>query len=717
MPRLTGNYFNFIGGLNTESSVLNADPTSVTSMNNCRINRDGSIQTREGLNSIDTLSIIPVVTSSHHFEGLEWRYNDNYVQVISSKNNLVLLEGKYPNTLLNQSITFTSLDRAPEFTINKNLIYFPAPADTSQIANVDFDDIKGTINTDVILYRDNDQTFTVTATANNKASEDSVFSPTLSGWVTLTTNTGTDVKTINCKILSHTTSAGITTYTFDTTDLVIGDVYDVAYSEIYTQTDDISSLVYAQNRLFIVTDVGDIYYSQTNTINKCYVEANPFSADDNAVVATDGGVIRKTGIGVSYKIVEMFGGLFIFADNGVWQLTGQDGVFAAGELILRKIFEYPVLGIDSIKEVDGGIIFSSTRGIIVITKSDAYSTDVKLNNISDEKIKSYWNSLSTDEKNTTNIVYDDVEGRIYVFIQTEDKVDTFNFCLVYDLLIQAWYTFSFDLEIDGAYVTTIETIPPDNVYYGATDTDLVVTDSGDEVVVSAEEEQGNRQLILLKDDDIYVFNYNSLLDGDTYTFSSSFGSAHQTYKDLFRKKTPSYMKVLFERSESDIDDEYGRDITKGSCKLRTSLNFANDPLLELDRFGQEYISNNDWGRFREIYPRTNLSTSIRGNKSRGYSHLSYSHKLLGRGDALQFTFKNEPETKYYIVTDVSTTTNPRSLNGWEECTAEEDGSFQGAWSAGTYTEGQVVSVDLNSRFKILGWACDIIASEKGSRGQ
>lgn len=57
MPRKQrANYFNFSGGLDTDASILNRNPITMTDISNCRINTDGSVQSRYGIEANELYS-------------------------------------------------------------------------------------------------------------------------------------------------------------------------------------------------------------------------------------------------------------------------------------------------------------------------------------------------------------------------------------------------------------------------------------------------------------------------------------------------------------------------------------------------------------------------------------------------------------------------------------------------------------------------------------
>lgn len=728
MARLTGNYFNFVGGLNTESSVLNNDPTAVTEISNCTINRDGSIQQRAGLEHIN---YITEPTQDSFFKAEEWKFNNQYMQIVSSKNLLHIYEGQFPNVTLKYTVTDTS-DTTISYTVEGEYCYiFKTDITDNTYLKYTFGDTAA--SEENVRFRDDvTQQFTgiVTGSAEDQLQSstppDDLRQPLPGDKIKLTNSTDPD-DVIFVEVISswYNVTFDYITIFIDISIITDTVVYDVEYSSTAGYPDKFNTGIVTQSRLFGIDD-GVIYYTQVGDHNKAYAEANPFDPDDNAVVATDGGVIKDTGIGTAYAMEEIYGSVLIFADNGVWQLSGSDGVFSAGEISIRKISEFGSVSKDAVSKVDGSVAYLSTRGMMVLSKTDDYSTSLGSLNISDDKIKTYWNTYSIPELESMRLVFDDTESKMYIFITSDDAETALaDSALVFDMTLKSWYKYVYPAGVNGGFVSTIETIPADAVLHGTGGaTDTVTTDEGESVVISAETSKGVREFVvvgktsvMLSNDDNLTDIYSEFLTGEDvlseYIIESYFSSTHQTYKDIFRKKTPNYMKILFERSESDVEDEYGRDITPGGCLLRTSLNFADDPLLMQDEFGEDYVSNNDWGRYREAYPPIRSTVSPLGNRTRGYSNVSYNHKLLGNGDVLQFNFKStHPERYFQALT--STFDYPLSSDDWEEITDTE--GVDEYVSGSEYVEDDIVKITQPTRFKIIGWACDIIAVEKGSRG-
>ena len=192
-----------------------------------------------------------------------------------------------------------------------------------------------------------------------------------------------------------------------------------------------------------------------------------------------------------------------------------------------------------------------------------------------------------------------------------------------------------------------------------------------------------------------------------------FSAAHQTYSDILKGKQSNYMKIIHEKTETGEKDIHGRYVNQGGCKVRCSIDFADSPLTRLDAFGQFSNENVAYGKYYNIYPEFRENTSLLGYEFDGLSHLQYKHKLLGRGNVLQYSFKNFIDKRWFKAKQASTSISPildTSNVYWEEITeAEHTGS---EWSQSTtYSTNDTVSVFKNTKFKIIGWSCELIPTE------
>lgn len=126
----------------------------------------------------------------------------------------------------------------------------------------------------------------------------------------------------------------------------------------------------------------NIYFSQiVNTVSdfgSCYQVNDPTSETLNGLLPTDGGVIKIVGTGRIHKLFVISNGLLVFANNGVWFITGSQGIgFTANDYTVTKISSIKCLSPYSFIDVNGLPFFWNEEGIyqVVPTQSSGLSVE------------------------------------------------------------------------------------------------------------------------------------------------------------------------------------------------------------------------------------------------------------------------------------------------------------------------------------------------------
>lgn len=112
----------------------------------------------------------------------------------------------------------------------------------------------------------------------------------------------------------------------------------------------------------------NIYFSQiVNTVDDlghCYQVNDPTSENLFDLLPTDGGVITIQGCGSIYKLFPIQNGLLVFAANGIWFLTGSQGIgFTANDYTVTKISSIQSISGTSFVNVTGLPYFWNEDGI------------------------------------------------------------------------------------------------------------------------------------------------------------------------------------------------------------------------------------------------------------------------------------------------------------------------------------------------------------------
>jgi len=146
---------------------------------------------------------------------------------------------------------------------------------------------------------------------------------------------------------------------------------------------------------------------------KCYQEADPTSYDINEVVDTDGGVIFIPECSFVVKLKAMKASLWVFGDNGVWEIRGPEGSgFTATTFEVRKINSIGVSSKDSIVDANGTIFYWSYSGIYAIMPNPNMDGRYDTVNVTQTTIQSKYDTIDTFSKLTAKGIYDPYNNKI-----------------------------------------------------------------------------------------------------------------------------------------------------------------------------------------------------------------------------------------------------------------------------------------------------------------
>lgn len=159
-----------------------------------------------------------------------------------------------------------------------------------------------------------------------------------------------------------------------------------------------------------------IYFSQiieqTNQFGKCYQENDPTSQYSPDLLANDGGVISIPDAGTIFKLWSTDNSLLVFASEGVWQITGSSGIgFSAVDYTVKRISSVNTASILSFVDVDGMPLWWGKNGIYIAAVNTQLG-GISIQSISDDKIKSYYQSISELGKSFGKGSYNDRERKV-----------------------------------------------------------------------------------------------------------------------------------------------------------------------------------------------------------------------------------------------------------------------------------------------------------------
>lgn len=289
----------------------------------------------------------------------------------------------------------------------------------------------------------------------------------------------------------------------------------------------------------------NIYFSQIvesdTQYGYCYQTNDPTAENLFDLLPSDGGVISIRDAGTIIKLVAVQSGLAVFATNGIWFITGSQGVgFTATDYSVIKLSSVPALTASSFVDVQGFPAWWNLDGIYVLGGSEG-GTGLTAQSLTFTTIQSFYQELPPATKRNCKGFYNRITGVIQwlytsATVATIDEQYNFDRILAFNTITKAFYPWSFsnthDVKINGLIV--IEGSSGLTLTNQVIDTalDIVIDDSGNNVVTY---ELGNT---VTSPSFLYLVSYNdgsnkftiaqtsntSYVDWASYTSSANYTS-------------------------------------------------------------------------------------------------------------------------------------------------------------------------------------------------
>lgn len=207
-----------------------------------------------------------------------------------------------------------------------------------------------------------------------------------------------------------------------------------------------------------------VYFSQIieNKVQygNFYQVADPTDPDHNELVASDGGFLLIPDIG-SIKGARIFNdSLIIFTTNGVWQIRGNQGFFAADNYSVNKISDLSATSLYGICVVGDTILWTGFEGIAVL-QQDPQTGYLVANSLTDDKLQTLWRSITPTLQSRIKTVYDKTLEKVYILYQSDPAFSSnrYDVCLVYTKRKNAFYKLVFP-SATTAYIVDLFAITP-----------------------------------------------------------------------------------------------------------------------------------------------------------------------------------------------------------------------------------------------------------------
>jgi len=398
---------------------------------------------------------------------------------------------------------------------------------------------------------------------------------------------------------------------------------------------------------------GKIYFSKIieNNIElgHCYQVNDPTSEDISDLLDTDGGVVK---IAAAHNIrkLHVFGAaILVFAENGVWSISGVDNVFRATEFSISKISDVGLVNENSFVVAGSAPIWWSKTGIYTIQTSET-SGQPETKNISLATIQTLWNKIPNEKKAQVFVEYDEVNQKVFWFYPdaTEDIDYKYNSVLILDVNLQAFYPWKVSDGTAGHYI--IGSSYFSGLGSTATETQVVngvdtIVNGSDTVVSTMYKDflQGDSEIKLLVrsgvDGKLTVahFSGDSYLDWGTGDYSSFAEAGYDFMGDMTTFKNAPYVTTYMRVTEdgytyNGVGYEF---INPSSCKMSVSWNLtkANSTPREIYKLKNVPVVDPD------SLGSINYPTDTVVTKS----------KVRGRGRSMKLRFESTSGKDFHLV--------------------------------------------------------------------
>ena len=307
------------------------------------------------------------------------------------------------------------------------------------------------------------------------------------------------------------------------------------------------------------------YLDNITESGRCYQQNDPTSEEISDLLDTDGGVISIPEASNIQKLHVFGSSIFVFAENGVWQIMGVDGVFKATEYSISQVSQIGINNAQSFVSVEGVPIWWSKHGIHTLA-FDQVSGRAQEQNLSIGTIQSFFEAIDGNARLQCTAVYDETNKRIHWFYPNngESVSNKKNKVLTLDTTIQAFYPWTIsDSTSNTDYIIGAEYYPGfgskfiDNDVITLDGNDVTTT-AGDDVVVSTLTElaQADASIVLMVFDGatskltMGLFSGTDFLDWGDTNYSSYAEAGYDFMGDLILKKNAPYVQVYLRPTET-----------------------------------------------------------------------------------------------------------------------------------------------------------------------
>lgn len=516
MPEYQQAAFNtFVGGLITEAGELTFPENASVDESNCDLLKDGSRRRRLAINqeaggSWTTATDVPAITTTTVVSTSTWHNvgerSDITFTVVQIGSNLIFyqqgdtsLSTSRVNENFSSSTPFVfdmtahnadnsiSVDSVEvSTTVIKGALVVASPAlDTFYITR---DTSSGAFSSTTISFFSRDYEWQGDVEAENydtnqiNPSPERDYDTRNCGWKQSQIDTFKAAKGNKYPALTHPWYSGKDENNFFSPDewgrveggsslitngRLIRNIYSVFRSGVGTATEyaRFSTVAAFSGRVFYsgmsdsTNDNGSkVYFSQQledgfSNIGRCYQRNDPTAEYLSDLLDTDGGYIS---IPDAFNIlkVHVFGSsLWVFAQNGVWKISGVDDVFRPSEYSVTKVSSDGLASRGSFVSAETRPYWWTNSGMFSLQANELGNVSPK--NISVNTIQTFWTDITPAARDKVKGIYDESTRRVMWLYPSEGESteSKLNHVIMFDEVLQSFIPWVFsDQDTSTNYV-------------------------------------------------------------------------------------------------------------------------------------------------------------------------------------------------------------------------------------------------------------------------
>jgi hypothetical protein len=392
---------------------------------------------------------------------------------------------------------------------------------------------------------------------------------------------------------------------------------------------------------------GFVFYSRTLRsavdFGQCYADADPTSEIDSTLVDTDGGFINIPESGRIHKLIQKGDAILVFAEQGIWEIRGDEGGFRATAQQVSKLSEFGVLSGTSVVDAEETIVYWNRGGIYLLSPDEATGR-LSSKSISENTIQTLFNEINKAGKKHAVGSFDPINRRIsWMYNDTEGYTgetfrNSYNRELVLDIVLQAFYKNS---------ISTHEDPSPYIAGYLETPDFLLreegIRTRGDSItkylVVQFVDPATNLASVSFAYYRDPTFRDWKSLDDEGTSYSSYLITGWETMGDTMRNKTAQKLVTHFKRTELNaVDNGEGQAVpdNPSSCLMQTRWDWSDSG------------TSGKWSEEFQVYRPRPYVLTIGEPIDYGYDVITNKNTIPGKGRALSIKFRSDGDNDFLL---------------------------------------------------------------------